>query len=239
MDANFKYPFEERDTPTQYGYKLLGEKEYAKEHLYTIMHLQGRLPSFNAFMEGKFGKFGTMPERVQGFGYDLESAVRGGESEIVMVDIGGGQGEMLLEAKRAFPHLQKNNLVLQEFNPDMTRTDELTIMDWDFKGDSSQPIEGALIYSLTHIYHNLPDLEALQLMQKIAKAMAPHSRMLIHEFSKNQAYGKMSASMVVLFGGRIRSSREWHQMASLCGLKVEFEVYPALGEGLVEMRKIN
>ena len=137
----------------------------------------------------------------------------------------------------AYPHLHKENLVLQEYNPDIQRTDDLTIMDWDYQSDTPQPIRGAQAYSLTHVYHNLPDLDALQLMRKIADAMAPYSRMLIHEFSKNANYGKMNSTMVLQFGGKIRSSREWHQMASLCGLKVTFESYPVIGEGLVEMRK--
>jgi hypothetical protein len=50
------------------------------------------MASFDTFMEGKFGKFGTMPERVKGFGYDPDAAVSGTESFIVTVDIGGGKG---------------------------------------------------------------------------------------------------------------------------------------------------
>jgi hypothetical protein len=70
-------------------------------------------------MVGKFGKFGKLPERVKGFGYDLDSAVFGTESPVVMVDIGGGRGEMLLELKEAYPHLQPSSLVLEEFNPEI------------------------------------------------------------------------------------------------------------------------
>jgi hypothetical protein len=111
-------------------------------------------------------------------------------------------------------------------------------MDWDYKSEAPQLVVGALNYSLTHIFHKLSDLDALQLMQKISKAMAPHSRLLIHELSKNTNYGNMHAAMIEQFGGRERSSKEWKQMASMAGLKVTFEAYPAAGEGLVEMRKL-
>ena len=205
------------------------------EHTYAIMHAQGRMPSFSRFMEGKFGKFGTMPDRVKSFGYDLDALLV--NREVVVVDIGGGRGEMLLEIKAAYPHLRKESLVLQEFHPDTISGKELTIQHWNFKDDSPEPIKGALVYSLTHIYHNLSDLEALRLMRKIADAMAPDSRMLIHEFAKNSVYGKMHATMIILYAGRIRSSREWKQMAALVGLEVTFEAYPVAGEGLVEMRK--
>ncbi|RMZ90443.1 hypothetical protein DV736_g2318, partial [Chaetothyriales sp. CBS 134916] len=236
-ETKFEYPFRENQTPTQYGYKLIGEERFASEHTYSIMEMQGRMPSFNLFMEGKFGSFGTMPERVRRLGYDLGAVLLRDDSEIAMVDIGGGRGEMLLEVKRAYPHLTKQNLILQDYHPELVNAEEVTITHWDFKDDSPQRIRGALVYSLTHIYHNLSDLEALRLMKKIADAMAPHSRMLIHEFSKNSTYGKMHATMIELYAGRLRSSREWKQMADMVGLEVSFEAYPVAGEGLIEMRK--
>lgn len=204
------------------------------------MHTQGRMPSFSRFMEGKFASFGRMPERVRGFGYDLDSILKSSSADLVaIVDIGGGRGAMLMEVQEAYPHLRKQNLVLQEYNPDQINAEHLTVQHWDFKDDSPEPVKGAVIYSLTHIYHNLSDLEALRLMKKVADAMAPHSRMLIHEFAKNSTYGKMHATMITLYAGRIRSSTEWKQMAALVGLEVTFETYPVAGEGLVEMRKMS
>lgn len=238
QDTNFEYPFRDKRTPTQYGYKLIGQDRFVDGHTYAIMHMQGRMPSFNMFMEGKFGKFGAMPERVRSFGYDLDTALQSGKSDVAVVDIGGGRGEMLMEVQAAYPHLKKRNLVLQEYKPDIMNQEALTITHWDFKDDSPQPVLGAAIYSLTHIYHNLPDLEAIRLMKKISDAMAPYSTMLIHEFPKNVVYGKMHATMIELYAGRIRSSREWRQMAALVGLQVTFEAYPPAGEGLVEMRKL-
>ena len=88
---------------------------------------------------------------------------------------------MLLEVKAAYPYLGKQSLVLREYHPNQQNADKLTVPRWDFKDDSPQPISSALVYSLTHIYYNLPDLEALRLMKKVSDAMAPYSRMLIHE----------------------------------------------------------
>lgn len=247
-DTSFQYPFEATKTPFQYGYKLIGENDLANEHFYSIINKQGRMPSFNIFMEGKFGKFGTMPERVKSLGYDLDSILPSKESNsnsdtaipMTIVDIGGGRGEMLLELKSTYPHLPQSSLILQDYHPDPINADKLTVTHWDFKDDKSpQPVVGALIYSLTHIYHNLPDLEALTLMKKLADAMGTHSRMLIHDFPKNRNYGKMHAAMIQMMGGRERSSREWKQMAAIVGLEVTFEAYPEAGEGLVEMRKIR
>jgi hypothetical protein len=44
--------------------------------------------------------------------------------------------------------------------------------------------------------------------------------------------------MIDLYGGRLRSSQEWKQMAAIAGLKVTFEAYPKAEEGLIEMRKL-
>jgi hypothetical protein len=75
-------------------------------------------------------------------------------------------------------------------------------------------------------------------MQRLAAAMKPYSRLLIHEFSKRLINSNMHAAMIASMAGRERSSKEWHAMAGLCGLKVTFEKYVDLGEGLVEMRKL-
>ena len=239
MATNFEYPFREGDTPTQYGYKLLGEDQYAKEHTYEIMAQQGRMESFNLFMEGKFGKFGTMPERMEHLGYDLDSAIMSNESDVIVVEVGGGRGETLLEIKKSYPYLKPWNLILQEFHPDPDLSRELTVMHWDFKEYSPQPVKEALIYSCQHIFHNLSDYEALRLMKKLSNAMATYSKLLIHEFAKNSTYGKMHATMIQLYAGRVRSSREWKEMAEFAGLRLTFEAYPVAGEGLVEMRKIE
>ena len=90
-----------------------------------------------------------MPERVETLGYDLDRAIMSNDSDILIVDVGGGRGEMLLEVKEAYPHLEASNLVLQEFEPDF-KIRGLTVMKWDFKDGSTQPIRGAMMYSHTH-----------------------------------------------------------------------------------------
>lgn len=244
-DTNFsEYPFQENQTPSQFGYAAVGETEYANEHTYGIIAKQGRMDSFNAFMEGKFGKFGaSMPDRIRSFGYDLDGLVSGVESEgIVMVDVGGGRGEQLIELHGAYPKLKPSQLILEEYQADLGLGSTLpfTAKDWDYKTPGPQPIQGARCYNLSHIYHNLSDDLALTLMKKISDVMKPgYSKMLIQEFSRNKNYGKMHAAMITMYAGRTRSRKQWRDMAAACGLTVTFETYPALGEGLIEMEKAN
>ncbi|KAJ5715669.1 uncharacterized protein N7483_012850 [Penicillium malachiteum] len=236
QDTNFAYPFAEASGPFQYAYELMGEKELSKQHTYAIMEAHGRMGSFNEFMVGKFLKYGTFPERIQSLGYDLRAALSAPGS-VAIVDIGGGRGELLLEVQSAFPHLTAENLVVQEFNTEICELDGVRLMEWNYKTSPAQPITGARIYSLQHILHNLPDLDAVALLQKLSNAMAPTSRLLISEYARNSTYTHLHASMIALYGGRERSPAEWRQLASVSGLEVGFEAYVVGGESLVEMRK--
>lgn len=239
--TNFAYPFADAHTPHQYAYAQLSRPDLAAAHTYAIMESQGRLPSFNAFMAGKFGRFGaSMPARVAAFGYDLGAALAGpAHAPIAMIDIGGGTGEMLREVLAAFPHLPPASLVVQEFQTGLgTLEGGVALQAWDFKA-APQPARGARVYSLTHVLHNNSDAEAGALLRKLEAAMEGYSRVLVHEFSKKVAYGNMHAAMVGMYAGRVRSRGEWAALAEGAGLEVTFEVYPESGEGLVEMRKVG
>ncbi|KAG0646106.1 3-O-methyltransferase 2 [Hyphodiscus hymeniophilus] len=80
-----------------------------------------------------------------------------------------------------------------------------------------------------HILHNLPDIDCMSLLKKNATAMGPHSRLWVHELPNSLRNSHIHA-------GRETSSDEWHAVAAIADLKVTFEAYPDLGEGLVEMR---
>ncbi|KAJ5587973.1 uncharacterized protein N7459_003738 [Penicillium hispanicum] len=241
QDTNFAYPFAEADGPFQYAHRLMGEEQLSRQHTYSIMEAQGRMDSFNQFMVGKFLKFGTFPNRVKGMGYDLDAVLgnRDDISSVAMVDIGGGRGELLLEVQAAYPHLQPAHLVVQEFNAVIGDVPGVRLMEWNYKESSEQPVVGARVYSLQHILHNLPDLDAVALLQKLSRAMAPSSRLLIIEYAKNLTYTSLHSSMIALYGGRERSAAEWQQLAQVSGLEVSFEAYVRAGESLVEMRRVN
>jgi tRNA G46 methylase TrmB len=56
-----------------------------------------------------------MPEKLISFGYDLSEVVKSTWNPEI-VDIGGGNGQMLLEIKATYPQLGYANLILEEFN---------------------------------------------------------------------------------------------------------------------------
>ena len=237
--TNFEYPFRECETPMQYAHKLMGNEEYSKKHTYSIMSDEGRMDSFNSFMVGKFFKSPSSSERLQKLQYDLGAVLKSGPPTATkMVDIGGGRGEMLLELKEAFPQLQAKDLVVEEFNDDLGDVPGITQVQWNFKDESNpQPIKGALIYHLAHVLHNLPDLDAVRLLQRISEAMEQHSRILIHELTKSKDMALLHAAMMILFGGRERTPEEFRKLGEAAGLKITFEAFPPFGDGVIELMK--
>lgn len=102
VESNFQCPFKGNQTAFQYAYGNQGNSRFAKRHLYAKMYDQGRLPSFNKFMEGIIVIPAPMPKRVKGVGYDLDAVINS-TTKPVIIDIGGGNDQMLLEIKTAYP----------------------------------------------------------------------------------------------------------------------------------------
>ncbi|KAJ0416329.1 S-adenosyl-L-methionine-dependent methyltransferase [Aspergillus carlsbadensis] len=241
-DENFAYPFREDETPMQYAYKVMGNEKYAKEHTYAIMAAEGRMDSFNTFMMGKFGGLPSVSERLKSIEYDLESVLaEGGPSTSTkIVDIGGGRGELLLQLKEAYPQIRNEDLIVEEFNDHLGDVSGVTLIRWNFKDKTSpQPIKGALIYNLSHVLHNLADLDAIRVLRRIALAMAPYSRILVHEDVRKTERAPVHTAMILLFGGRERTEPEWRLMAKLAGLEVTFAAFPRFAPGVIEFRTLE
>jgi hypothetical protein len=241
LDAErFRYPFTEDETAFQYGFEATGQPQYATRHMFETMAIQGRMPMFNIFMRGKFGIFArSMPDRIRSFGYDLDGlVVECKAGELFWVDIGGGLGEQLEELSVVYPCLKREQLVLQENQSSLPVSERFMCQHWDFKSSQGQPIFGARVYSFVNVLHNLSDELVIQVLRKISAVMeVGYSKLLVQGFSRNENYGGMHASMIVMLAGRTRSRKQWRKMAEECGLSVTFEAFPMLGEGLIEMVK--
>ncbi|RDW83604.1 putative O-methyltransferase [Aspergillus mulundensis] len=242
--TNFAYPFRERETPFQFAHSQMGNERFAKSHMYSVMAECGRMASFNTFMTGKFFAVEDNAARLQNLGYDIRAVLQNPDipaTAIKMVDVGGGRGELLLHLRDALSdlNLTEQDLVVQEFNPDLGLTPGVTVMQWDYKAEAEaeeQPIKGAVIYHLAHVLHNLPDADAIRLLAKLRAAMAPYSRVLVHEFKRSTHMAFLHAAMIVAMGGRERSAEEFALLAREAGLRVAFQAFPERGDGVVELR---
>ncbi len=140
------------------------------------------------------------------------------EGEVV-VDVGGGNGALLVELIRRRPELRGIVLDLPE-----------TVRDEAALGDRIQFVPGSFFesvpagdaYLLSGILHDWPDKDAARILRTIRVAAPRHARLLINESvirPGNDADGAkwLDLLMLVLAGGRERDENEWRELLENTG----------------------
>ena len=101
------------------------------------------------------------------------------DDEILVVDVGGNQGNDL----SSFREAQPGRLILQDLPETLERIDHppdgIDVMLHDFF--TPQPIRGASVYCLHSVLHDWSDDQARQILSRLAEAMDVSSRLLIDE----------------------------------------------------------
>jgi hypothetical protein len=137
----------------------------------------------------------------------------------VVVDVGGGNGSLLVELIRRRPELHGLVLDLPE-----------TVRDEAALGDSIEFVAGSFFesvpsgdaYLLSGILHDWPDDDAARILRTIRAAAPPHARLLINESvirPGNDADGAkwLDLLMLVLAGGRERDEEQWRALFEASG----------------------
>jgi O-methyltransferase domain len=137
----------------------------------------------------------------------------------VVVDVGGGNGALLVELIRRRPELRGVVLDLPE-----------TVRDEAALGDRIEFVAGSFFdsvpqgdaYVLSGILHDWPDEDAARILRTIRAAAPPHARLLINESvirPGNDADGAkwLDLLMLVLAGGRERAEEEWRALLEAAG----------------------
>jgi hypothetical protein len=140
------------------------------------------------------------------------------EDEVV-VDVGGGNGALLVELIQRRPELRGIVLDLPE-----------TVRDEEALGDRIQFVAGSFFesapegdaYLLSGILHDWPDEDAAKILRTIRAAAPPHARLLINESvirPGNDADGAkwLDLLMLVLAGGRERDEEQWRRLLGSTG----------------------
>jgi O-methyltransferase domain len=144
------------------------------------------------------------------------------ESEVV-VDVGGGNGALLVELTRRRPKLRGIVLDLPE-----------TVRDEASLGERVEFVPGSFFeavpegdtFVLSGILHNWPDDDAARILRTIRAAAPDHARLLINEsviLPGNDPDGAkwLDLLMLVLAGGRERSAEDWRELLESTGWQVE------------------
>ncbi len=163
--------------------------------------------AFDAAMAGERGR---PAERL--------AALEWREGEVV-VDVGGGNGALLVELIRRRPELRGIVLDLPE-----------TVRDEAALGDRIEFVAGSFFesvpegdaYLLSGILHDWPDEDAARILRTIRAAAPQHARLLINESvirPGNDADGAkwLDLLMLVLAGGRERDEEQWRELFSSTG----------------------
>jgi hypothetical protein len=151
----------------------------------------------------------------------------------VVVDIGGGNGSLLLGLLRRQPSLRGVVFDLPETNRDESSfPDRLEFVEGDFferapRGDA---------YLLSGILHDWDDERAAAICRTIRFAASPGARLLIRDSvipPGNEPEGAkwLDLLMLVLVGGRERTEREWRELLGSTGFDVE-----QIESGLIQAR---
>ncbi len=144
------------------------------------------------------------------------------EGEVV-VDVGGGNGALLVELIRRRPELRGVVLDLSE-----------TVRDEAELGDRIEFVAGSFFesvpegdaYILSGILHDWPDEDAARILRTIRAAAPSHARLLINEsviVPGNEPQGAkwLDLLMLVLAGGRERDETQWRELLERAGFRVK------------------
>ncbi|KAF3395632.1 O-methyltransferase afvC [Talaromyces pinophilus] len=153
------------------------------------------------------------------------------DTRALIVDIGGGRGQSLLQIKEKWPELrgrmilQDRPMVLNSF-PELPGIEK---MPHDFF--TEQPVKHAHAYYIRRCIHNWTDEHCIQILKAIVPAMAPDSRvlvgeMVVPEFNSVRPGGVedmapywMDHNMFA-FGGRERTKSDFEKLFAASGLKL-------------------
>ncbi|RDK42360.1 S-adenosyl-L-methionine-dependent methyltransferase [Aspergillus phoenicis ATCC 13157] len=147
-------------------------------------------------------------------------------SSILMVDIGGSQGQDLLAFRSAFPDLP-GRLILQDL-PHVVADAELpdgVIESQGYDFFTEQPVKGAKGYMLRTVLHDWPDQEVVKILSRVREAMDEESVLLIVEKVIPETGGGLMAaigdlSMMVSFAGAERTEKEYAELLGRAGLRL-------------------
>ncbi|KAF8128344.1 S-adenosyl-L-methionine-dependent methyltransferase [Boletus edulis] len=106
-------------------------------------------------------------------------------------DVGASVGTVSLPLSKIYPHLKIINQDLPEVlvlskdiwardAPEALKNNQVAFVSLNFFEES--PVQGQDVYYLRNIIHDWPDSEATVIMRSVRSAMAPHSRLLIHDY---------------------------------------------------------
>jgi hypothetical protein len=207
------------DTPHSWAFNKLGSNFWE-----VLMSEPGRLESFSRGLS-LFEEFHPI---IGVFPFEELLQPNNSPDRPLAVDVGGGRGLALLKIREGCPSL-KGKLVLQDLKEvlDSIPAEELPgveKMEHDFF--TPQPVKHSQVYYIRRVFHDWQDEEACKILQAIAPAMAPDSRILISDMALPEPVGPEDDGavwldlMMMTIGGKERTKMDWDKLIEKAGLRL-------------------
>jgi hypothetical protein len=212
----WKNPRDINDTPFQF---VMGDKLRYFDYLSSKPYYQN---AFNTVMTSSYRRSGK--KWFEFFPVEKKLQVQD-ESDVLLVDVGGGHGSDLLLFRERFPDLP-GKLILQDL-PHVIETAAIpsSIVGQGHDFFDEQPLKGAKAYYLRTVLHDWPDAQVVQILTRLRDAMDLSSLLLIEEKAMPEknlplmaAVGDMS--MMVSFASAERTEREYGKLLEEAGLEL-------------------
>jgi hypothetical protein len=156
-----------------------------------------------------------------------------------LLDVGGGDGTLLVEVLRAHPTVRGRVLdVAPTAAAAVDRFAAAGLADraGAVPGSFFDPLPtGADAYVLSDIVHDWDDEHARTILTRCAEAAAPHGTVVVIESVRGRSAGTaIDLSMLVQFGGQERTLDELAALAAGCGLALRTSAQVADGRTALE-----
>ncbi|KAJ5278920.1 hypothetical protein N7478_004292 [Penicillium angulare] len=146
------------------------------------------------------------------------------DTDTLIVDIGGSQGEDLKKFKAHFPTLP-GKLILQDLPAVVEGAHDLPagIVAQKYDFFQVQPVKNAKVYFMRTVLHDWPDKQAAQILSQIRDAMGPDSVLLISETMLPRTGVLLSSALSDLqmmgsFASLERTEAQWRALLEIAGL---------------------
>ncbi|KAI3321516.1 S-adenosyl-L-methionine-dependent methyltransferase [Xylariaceae sp. AK1471] len=221
--TQYQAPTDGNNGPVQYGLKT--DKPF-----FGVLQENSRLGSaFNDFMTG-YAK--ARPRWVDIYPVEERLGASADQSDVLLIDVGGGVGHELSELNKKHPDLP-GQLVLQD-QPSVINQAKasgnlptaIRAVAHDFFEPQPTRYRGARAYFMRLILHDWPDAKCVVILSHLRDAMVKgHSRLLINEAVLRDTGApwqqtSLDWTMMGMLVSRERTESQWRELLAGAGLKI-------------------
>ncbi|KAK7949410.1 uncharacterized protein PG986_010296 [Apiospora aurea] len=222
--------------------------QHTDEDFYTWLETHpANQAAFHRFMEAQFA---SLPTWLDVFDVKTELGRDAGPTDIMFVDVGGGNGSQCPGLTKVWPDMP-GKMILQD-KPQVLekalRVDGMEMMGHDFL--TEQPVRDARAYYFRQVMHNYDDKICIAILKAHGGAMGEHSVILIDDKvlpddgpptgSPGVEYtAALSLAMKVVFDSMERRESHWRDLLHRAGLAIQdIRKFTRFHDAIIVARKV-